>query len=47
VLELTDLHKLSGEEVADRLGISVANVYQRRRRGYLELERILRDHPRP
>jgi RNA polymerase sigma factor (sigma-70 family) len=47
VLTLTDLQKLTGEEVADRLGISVPNVYQRRRRGYLELERILRDHPRP
>jgi RNA polymerase sigma factor (sigma-70 family) len=47
VLELTDQQKLSGETVADRLGISVPNVYQRRRRGYLELERILRDYPRP
>jgi RNA polymerase sigma factor (sigma-70 family) len=44
VLDLTYLQKLSGEEIADRLGISLDNVYQRRRRGILELERILREH---
>jgi RNA polymerase sigma factor (sigma-70 family) len=44
VLELTYLKKLSGEEIAERLGISHDNVYQRRRRGILELERILREH---
>jgi RNA polymerase sigma factor (sigma-70 family) len=43
VLELTYLHKLSGEAIADRLGISLDNVYQRRRRGILDLERILRE----
>jgi RNA polymerase sigma factor (sigma-70 family) len=46
VLELTYLKKLSGEEIADDLGISLDNVYQRRRRGLLELERILREHHR-
>jgi RNA polymerase sigma factor (sigma-70 family) len=46
VLELTYLKKLSGEEIADNLGISLDNVYQRRRRGLLELERILREHHR-
>ena len=44
VLELTYLKKLSGEVIADRLGVSLENVYQRRRRGILELERILREH---
>jgi RNA polymerase sigma factor (sigma-70 family) len=43
VLELTYLRKLSGEAIADRLGISLDNVYQRRRRGILDLERILRE----
>jgi RNA polymerase sigma factor (sigma-70 family) len=47
VLEMTYLEKLSGEAIADRLGISNDNVYQRRRRGVLELERILREHHRP
>jgi RNA polymerase sigma factor (sigma-70 family) len=47
VLELTYSEKLSGEAIAERLGISHDNVYQRRRRGILELERILREHPRP
>jgi RNA polymerase sigma factor (sigma-70 family) len=42
VLELTYLEKLDGEQIAERLGISVDNVYQRRRRGLKELERILR-----
>src|SRR3954451_13714686 len=47
VLELTYLQKLPGEAIADRLGIGLPNVYQRRRRGTLELERILREHPGP
>jgi RNA polymerase sigma factor (sigma-70 family) len=42
VLELTWLEKLDAEAIAERLGISVDNVYQRRRRGLIELERILR-----
>lgn len=42
VLELTYLQRLDGEAIAERLGISVDNVYQRRRRGLKELERILR-----
>ena len=41
---MTYLQKLSGEEIADRLGISIDNVYQRRSRGINELEKILRDH---
>jgi RNA polymerase sigma factor (sigma-70 family) len=43
VLELTWQQKLSGEEVAARLGITAENVYARRSRGNKELERILRD----
>lgn len=43
VLELTWLQKLSAEEIADQLGISMDNVYARRSRGGKELERILRD----
>ena len=43
VLEMTYFHKLSAEEIADRLGISVDNVYARRSRGGKELEKILRD----
>ena len=42
-LELTYVDQLSGEEIATRLGISEANVYQRRRRGLQKLEKILRD----
>jgi RNA polymerase sigma factor (sigma-70 family) len=42
VLELTYLEKLDGEAIGERLGITVDNVYQRRRRGLKELERILR-----
>ena len=42
VLELTRLQKLDAETIAARLGISVDNVYQRRRRGLIELEKILR-----
>jgi RNA polymerase sigma factor (sigma-70 family) len=44
VLELTYLKKLSAEEIVDRLGISMDNLYQRRSRGVRELERILREH---
>ena len=44
VLELTfNDENPPAEEIAEQLGISVANVYQRRRRGLLELEKILRD----
>lgn len=43
VLDLTYRERLSGDEIAARLGISADNVYQRRRRGGRELERILRD----
>jgi RNA polymerase sigma factor (sigma-70 family) len=46
VLELTYLQKLSGHAIADRLGIKNDNVYKRRERGILELERILREHHR-
>jgi len=42
VLELTYIEKLDGEQIAARLGISTDNVYQRRRRGVKELEKILR-----
>lgn len=44
VLELTFIDKLEVEEIAKRLGISTANVYQRRSRGLKELEKILREH---
>ena len=43
VLELTHLEKLEAAAIATRLHISLDNVYQRRRRGLTELERILRD----
>jgi RNA polymerase sigma factor (sigma-70 family) len=43
VLELTLLQQLSTPEVVQRLGITADNLYQRRKRGLLELERILRD----
>jgi RNA polymerase sigma factor (sigma-70 family) len=43
VLELTWLDQLPAEEIAERLGISIDNVYARRSRGGRELERILRD----
>ena len=46
VLELTYLKKLSGQAIADRLRIKNDNVYKRRERGVLELERILREHHR-
>jgi RNA polymerase sigma factor (sigma-70 family) len=42
VLELTYFEKLDGAAIAERLQISADNVYQRRRRGLKELERILR-----
>jgi RNA polymerase sigma factor (sigma-70 family) len=44
VLELTYIHKLTGEQIAQRLDITLANVYQRRKRGLNELEKILRDN---
>jgi RNA polymerase sigma factor (sigma-70 family) len=43
VLELTYIEQISAEEISERLGISMANVYARRSRGLRELERILRD----
>jgi RNA polymerase sigma factor (sigma-70 family) len=43
VLEMTWIRKLPAEEIADRLGISMENVYARRSRGGKELEKILRD----
>lgn len=43
VLEMTYIQKLSAQEISDQLGISMANVYQRRSRGLAELEKILRD----
>jgi RNA polymerase sigma factor (sigma-70 family) len=43
VLEMTYLQKLAAEEIADRRGISVDNVYARRSRGVKELEKILGD----
>jgi RNA polymerase sigma factor (sigma-70 family) len=42
VLELTHLEKLDAAAIAARLDISLDNVYQRRRRGLKELERIFR-----
>jgi RNA polymerase sigma factor (sigma-70 family) len=44
VLELTYLERLSGEQIAERLGITNDNVYARRSRGQKQLEGILRDH---
>jgi RNA polymerase sigma factor (sigma-70 family) len=44
VLELTWIEKLSGEQIAARLGITTDNVYARRSRGIREMERILRRH---
>lgn len=43
VLELTYLDQLSAEQIAERLGISLDNVYARRSRGGKELEAIFRD----
>jgi RNA polymerase sigma factor (sigma-70 family) len=42
VLELTYIEKLDGDAIAERLDITPDNVYQRRRRGVKELEKILR-----
>ncbi len=42
VLELTYGDKLAGDEIAQRLNVTSDNVYQRRRRGIKELERVLR-----
>ena len=42
VLELTYVEKLDGDAIAERLAITTDNVYQRRRRGVKELEKILR-----
>src|SRR4051794_38335775 len=42
VLELTFNDHLNAEQIAERLGISTVNVYQRRSRGMKELEKILR-----
>jgi RNA polymerase sigma factor (sigma-70 family) len=42
VLEMTYIQKIPAEEISERLGISLANVYARRSRGLRELERILR-----
>ena len=43
VLEMTYLQKLAADEIADRLGISLDNVYARRSRGVKRLEEMLRD----
>jgi RNA polymerase sigma factor (sigma-70 family) len=42
VLELTYIEKLDAAAIAERLNITPDNVYQRRRRGVKELEKILR-----
>jgi len=44
VLELTYIDRLSGDEIAARLGVDPNNVYKRRERGLKKLEEILRDH---
>jgi DNA-directed RNA polymerase specialized sigma24 family protein len=44
VLEMTYIDKLEADEIAERLGISMDNVYARRSRGVRELGKILRDH---
>ena len=44
VLYMTYVQRADAETIAARLEISLDNVYQRRRRGNLELEKILRDH---
>jgi RNA polymerase sigma factor (sigma-70 family) len=43
VLEMTYLQKLAADEIADRLGITLDNLYARRSRGVKRLEEILRD----
>jgi RNA polymerase sigma factor (sigma-70 family) len=42
MLELTFIERLPAEAIAERLDISMANLYQRRSRGIKELEVILR-----
>lgn len=44
VLELTFRDRLTGEAIAERLGITLNNVYKRRERGIKKVEAILRDH---
>ena len=44
VLELSLIKKLPDSQIADELGITLPNVYQRRKRGVNELEKILRDY---
>lgn len=44
VLEMTYIEKLEADEIAERLGISMDNVYARRSRGLRELGKILREH---
>src|SRR3954470_19847691 len=44
VLKLTYDEKLTAEEIAERLGISRENAYQRRSRGLKELKKILDEH---
>jgi DNA-directed RNA polymerase specialized sigma24 family protein len=44
VLELTYIEKLEADEIAERVGISMDNVYARRSRGVRELGKILREH---
>lgn len=43
VLEMTYLQQLPADAIAEQLGITMENLYQRRSRGLKELERILRD----
>src|SRR4051794_11234546 len=43
VLEMTFLEGLAADEIADRLGITMDNLYARRSRGVKRLEEILRD----
>ncbi len=43
VLEMTHLQQLPADAIAERLGITMDNLYQRRSRGLKELEKILRD----
>ncbi|MBX5442150.1 MAG: sigma-70 family RNA polymerase sigma factor [Solirubrobacteraceae bacterium] len=43
VLQLTFVERLDAAAIAERLGITLDNVYARRRRGLKQLETILRD----
>ena len=43
VLQMTYQQQIPAEEIAERLGISMDNVYARRSRGLKEVETILRD----